>query len=419
MMPEQTRTVQTWNGPSRWLRLICLWGMTSLLSPVAAQTPFRLLEPAEAAHTQDGVVPAHLSARPDEGGAIRQVGCVGCGGGLGGAGCSGCSGGGVGPAAIDLGGAPASCYPGKYPCDCPAHPTSAIGSFLHGFYHCVCCNDPCYLPVWKALGNAAFFVDQVRPKTQLRLGADVGWDVRFPDKAELFWARIGGRGPALQNGVGERSVDYCEGYLYMEGAVDRFGLFVQLPYRQVTPETYPGGSALGDMSVGTKSLLLDCELMQFTFQFRTYIPTGNPRKGVGTGHTSLEPSVLTAIKITESTYSQCQLAWLGAVGGDSGFQGSLITLGLSLNQMLWDCGKDLQWIGTLEGNAFWITDGLYTDPLTGTALPANELGTMVNVGAGTRFVFCKTIDFGVGVSFAVTDERLVGQLLRTEFRWRF
>lgn len=381
-------------------------------SPAVAQTPVSVFRATEGQDRQGAITTADVKSTDALGDVLQPVGC---------ASCSGCSGGGVGPAAIDLGGAPASCYPGKYPCDCPNQSSSALGSFLYGFYHCVCCPDPCYESHWRPLANAAFFVDQVRPITQMKVGIDCGWDVLFPDKAELFWAGVGKKGPAAIGNVGPRRLDYKDGYLYTEGAVDRFGLFVQLPYRFVDPDApFPSGSGFGDMSIGTKSLLLDCELMQITFQFRTYLPTGNASKGVGTGHTSLEPSLIGAIKITESTYFQGQLAYLAPIGGDSAVQGSLITLGMSLNQLLWNCGKNLQWIGTLEGTSYWITNGQYTSPdLVNTLLPADDLEPMFNLGVGTRFVYCNTIDFGLGVSAAITDNRMVGQLLRGEFRWRF
>src|SRR5262249_29676335 len=187
---------------------------------------------------------------------------------------------------------------------------------LQGIYNCICCPDPCYEPKWVGLANSAFFVDQVRPMTQMVIRVDGGWDVRNPDKAELFWPRENQKGPrfpgmvaAGANAPGERRLDYTDGSIYMEGAVDRFGLFVETHFRHVAPETYPSGSGFGDMVVGTKSMLLDCELVGLTFQFRTFIPTGNFTRGLGTGHTSLDPSLIGYLKCSSVSYVQGQIGY--------------------------------------------------------------------------------------------------------------
>ena len=81
------------------------------------------------------------------------------------------------------------------------------------------------------------------------------------------------------------------------------------PYREIDPKPavfeatkpFPESSGFGDLDIGTKSLLLDCELLQVAFQFITYIPTGDFHKGLGTGHVSLEPSILFALKLSPLT----------------------------------------------------------------------------------------------------------------------
>jgi hypothetical protein len=293
---------------------------------------------------------------------------------------------------------------------------------LCDLYRCICCPDPCYEPRFVPLANAAFFTDSARPATQLRLRGDVAWDLRFTDKAEWFWAKENRKGPRLPGAgslaPGERSVDYREGSLYTEGAIGAFGAFVELNYRNVVPSLYPGASGFGDMNLGTKSLLLDCELIQLTFQFRTFLPTGNFTKGLGTGHVSLEPSLLMALKLTPETYLQAQLSYWFPIGGSTGFEGPVFHYHLSLNQLLWHCGHDVQLIGTAEVNGYEIVGGAFTDT-TGLLLSARDIGNIVSIGPGLRLSVCNKIDFGVGSAFAVTGDRMAGQLIRAEFRWRF
>jgi hypothetical protein len=323
------------------------------------------------------------------------------------------------------------CYPGRVGCDCCAEGKTCFGRFLSGVYNCICCPDPCYEPAWVPLANAAFFVDTVRPATQLRLRGDFADHYAFPDKAEYFWAqenkkgsRFPGASPAgtLMGGAkapGSPSLNYDEGFLYMETAKDSFSFFTELSYRNVEPILYPGASGFGDLNLGTKSMLIDCELLQFTFQFKTFLPTGNFTKGLGTGHVSLEPSLLTSVKITPVTYFQAQTAFWFPLGGDQSFEGPVFHYHLSLNQLLCNCGKDIQLIGTVELSGYDLAGGAYTSPLTGLPLSAKTVSDIVNIGPGIRLSICNKIDIGAGGAFAVSRDHMAQDLGRVEFRWRF
>src|SRR5262249_22016031 len=196
------------------------------------------------------------------------------------------------------------------------------------------------------LADAAFFVDACRPVTQMRLRWDSGFDLQNPDRAEFFWARPKTNpGPVSPNCRGQndprpgkgpqglaRTVDHLDLRLYMEGATARFGLFVETSYLHVDPEVSsvapligrspanpgnPAGSSLqnlpqpasgfGDLVIGTKALLLDSELLQITFQFKTFILTGNFTRGLGTGHVSLEPSLMGAMCLAAENYLQAKI----------------------------------------------------------------------------------------------------------------
>jgi hypothetical protein len=396
------------------------------------------------ANVDGGVVPAvDTKASPNK---VQQVGCSSCGGGLlgpgpdigapawGGHRGGGFAGGGCGPGGCGAGGCggdddcgPPPCYAGKEPCDCPGGDCSQygpIGGTLMGIYQCICCNDPCYEPRWIPLANNAFFVDGVRPVTQMKLGFDFGWDLPHPDKGELFWPRIGQKGPQRPQGnaaFAPRSLDYSRAYMVNEAAVGGvFSMFVETSILEFNPENgFAGASGFGDLVIGTKNMVLDCELLQVAFQTKTFIPTGNFTRGLGTGHVSIEPSLIAALKLTNYSYLQGQVGYRFPIGGTSGFQGSLVYGGLAYNHLLWNCGYDIQLIGTVEGNVACVSNGLYTDPLTGRVLSANSLGGFLNAGPGIRLVLCKKVDVGIGGSFHLTNESYIGHDLRAEFRWRF
>jgi hypothetical protein len=294
-----------------------------------------------------------------------------------------------------------------------------LGRLFRGFYNSICCPDPCYEPRWIAVANSAFFVDAARPQTQTRFRWDSGFDLEFPDRAEFFWAKQGGKGPRPPAGRAVSKLRYGEFSMYTEGATGRVGAFVEIPYRSTYPDIdFLGDAGFADMNVGTKTLLLDSELLQVAFQFRTFIPTAAPNKGLGTGHTSLEPSLLYGLRLDPDTYLQCQFAHWIPIGGDGEYQGETFHYHFSLNRVLYRMSRDIQLIGTGELNGWVPLDGLMTDP--GTGVPIRTKGdTLVSAGPGLRLVFCDKIDFGCGAAFAITNHHWAEQLIRAEFRWRF
>jgi hypothetical protein len=344
--------------------------------------------------------------------------------------CAACAGGVLGAPAPDFAGCADGCcsglcYPGRKPCDCCVDSDSFCGRLFGGIYECICCPDPCYEPAWNVLTDSAFFADGARPMTQMRIGGDFGHDLQFPDRSEYFWAEADGKGKGPQppaTSRGATSLNYAEGSLYIEGAIERVGAFVQMQYLSYDGSSYASASGLADMIVGTKTLLLDCELLLVSFEFKTYIPVGNFTKGLGTGHVSLEPSLLAALKLTPTTYLQGQTSYWFPIAGDSTYQGDVFSYDFSLNQILWHCGHDVQLVGTLELGGYEFLNGSYTVPTPGTTAVvgrARDVGTVVNLGPGLRLNICDKMDFGVGTAFALTSDHLAEDLVRLEARFRF
>lgn len=367
-------------------------------------------------------VPPPIPAATAADSGVLQAGCSTCSKGLipslgelptfGGGGCSSCGDGGCG----------GGCVPGRTPCDCCLDESTSVGRLLGGLYKCICCPDPCYEPKWVALADSAFFQDGARPVTQMRLRYESVWDFSLPDKAEYLWAKEGGKGPKAPAGrLGESAVSYQDLSLYNEVAIDRFSASIAIPYTSMEDNTFGGASGFGDLVIGTKSLLLDCELIQFAFAFNTYVPTGNFLKGLGTGHVSLEPGLLMSLKLAPTTYLQSDLLYRIPIGGDSGFEGPVLQYHFSLNQLLWQCGscKGIQLIGVAELNGYELLGGSYTDPNSGMPLSARDVGTILSIGPGVRLVICDKIDFGVGSAFNLTHDSVGDQIVRVDFRWRF
>lgn len=312
------------------------------------------------------------------------------------------------------------CVPGRSCCQACEGKTH-VGRFFCAIYQSICCPDPCYEPHWLALADASFFVPAARPQNQQRVRWDAGLSLVFPDRAEYFWARADGSGLGPRPTaplLGELGVDYHEMSLYTEAAHGNFGMFVEIPYRSIDPVAAPQAAGFGDMIVGTKSLLFDRELMQIAFQFRTIIPQGDSTRGLGTGHVSLEPSLLMALNLAPRTYLQAQVAEWIPLGGNPDYAGAILHYHFSFNHVVYQFLPDVPLIGTLEFNGWSFQTGAYTDPFLGGLQRAGDQ-TYTSFGPGLRLVICDKLDFGVGAAFAPSDERFAEQLFRTEFRWRF
>lgn len=290
------------------------------------------------------------------------------------------------------------------------------GRFFWGFYHAICCPDPCYDPCWWALSDAAFFVEAARPVTQTRLRWDAGIDLVFPDRAEYFWARsgAGGRGPAAV----ERKLRYHELSHYTEVAHGGFSAFFQTPYRSYDAAVNSHEAGFGDLIAGTKSMLLDCQLLQITYQMKFITPTGISTKGLGTGHLSIEPSLIFGLNMSSQSYIQAQVAEWIPIAGDETYAGALLHYHFSYNRTLLGCPGYIHLIGTAELNGWSFQDGAYSDPALAPPQRASNQAYLSS-GFGLRMVLCDKVDFGVGTAFAVTDGHWAKQLYRSELRVRF
>jgi hypothetical protein len=308
-----------------------------------------------------------------------------------------------------------NCVPGRLRDCCGCNRDTFCGRIFCGFYEELCCPDPCYEPKWIPAANAAFFVEGTRPVTTTRIRWEYANDFTRPDRSEFFWAKSGGggRGPAAI----ETNINYSQLSLYQEIAAKGFSGFIEIPYLSVDPQVNPFAAGFGDMKVGTKSLLFDRDLFQLGFMFTTYLPVGNAAKGLGTGHVSLEPSILGTLKITPDTYMQTQLSEWVPLGGDDTYQGSIFHYHFSLNQVLFRPVQNVELIGTGELIGYSFQAGRFSDPVLGQ-LQDSHPGTYITAGPGLRLVVCEWLDFGFGAAFALGSHG-PDQIYRTELRIRY
>jgi hypothetical protein len=221
--------------------------------------------------------------------------------------------------------------------------------------------------------------------------------------------------------------------LYQEAAGERGSFFVEYPYRQINESWAPTQAGFGDVNFGTKALLFDCEMLQVTFQMRTFMPSGNFTNNLGTGQFVLDPSILTSLKLSDNTYFQGQFGnWipLGGPGGNRKLAGGVFYWLMSLNEVLWYVTPDSPLIATLEMDGWSFEDGGYTrsvrpvgpgpHPQTKSNIAADGGGvSYFNIGPGLRQSICNRLDFGGAITWATDTAHWAQPWFRFEVRFLF
>lgn len=268
------------------------------------------------------------------------------------------------------------------------------------------------------------YIDSAIPRTMFRERYDAAYKDNRPDRAEFFYAKCGcfrqnagaltdpkAPGPPLQ----ETRVDYQDVSSYFEfAASDRLSGFVEVPLRFLNPEVNANATGIGDINVGVKYALIACADRFVTLQFRTYIPTGDAGKGLGTDHVSLEPAVLLYQRLTDQLTLEAELRdWIPIGGTD--FAGNVIRYGVGLSYEIYKCDNiRIAPVGELVG---WSV-------LSGKELAAGGVvsaagDTIVNAKAGVRIGFGEHSDIYLGYGRALTGTVWYKDIVRLEYRLSF
>jgi hypothetical protein len=322
-----------------------------------------------------------------------------------------------------MGCANGSCIPGRQPCYPPCNEcNSVVGSFIQNLYECLCCPDPCYQPKWVPAANASLFADYARPYTVTRFRYDNLEAMSRPDRNQ-FWIQQAKATRKNGNPINNLRARLQQFYIYQEAAGEKGSFFIEYPYRQINQSYAPTQAGFSDLNFGIKSLWFDCELLQVTFQFRTYTPTGNGMNNLGTGHFSLDPSILTSLKLGPSTYFQGQFGNWIPLGGNQNLAGGIFYWFMSLNQILWYTTPDSPFIATLEMDGWSFENGGYTNlikPGQNSVFVQKGGGvSYFNIGPGFRQSICNRMDVGGAITFATNTVHWAQPWFRFEVRFLF
>jgi hypothetical protein len=265
---------------------------------------------------------------------------------------------------------------------------------------------------------ALFDIDNSQPESDLRMRFGAYYHEQDPDRAEFFWAAAGIKGPTLP----EQHVDWQTVDTALELASGKsFSITTEIPLDLLNPVNNPNEAGLGDLTVTTKTVLLNGNDWQITQILRVFTPTGDPLKGLGTGHVSLEPGLLFQYKWSPETYFHGELEYWFPIAGDPPFAGQVLEYGLGISHLLYE-NDTFAAIPTLEFVGWTVFDGEQTSPL-GVPQRVDTMG-IFNIEPGIRFASdtggdLGVIDWGVHASFAVTPNRWYNSAFMLEVRFLF
>jgi hypothetical protein len=259
------------------------------------------------------------------------------------------------------------------------------------------------------------YIDSAIPGNLLRLRFDAEYDLNRATRAEFFYARTGPSGPGLP--LNESRIDDQQLSAYLEVApAPCWSAFVEVPQRFLNPEINANASGLGDMNAGFKYAFFADDALVTTFQFRTYIPTGDVHLGLGNGHVSLEPALLAYKKLEERLAFEGELrAWLPVGGTD--YAGNIIRYGAGLHYDLFRTGS-LQFTPVAEVVGWTVLNGQEALFPSGETVDAAG-DTIVNVKLGLRTKLGDLGDVYAGYGRALTTDRWYLNTFRVEFRLHF
>ncbi len=262
--------------------------------------------------------------------------------------------------------------------------------------------------------SAVSFIDSALLRSTMRLRFDSAYENNRPTRSEFFYPKTGitGRGPLNTR---EISVDYQDINLYGEFAPCGSILsgFIEAPFRMLNPVVNPNESGPGDLNAGFKLALARSSDANLTFQFRTYAPTGEGRRGLGTEHVSLEPAVLWNVRLLEAMTLEGEFRYWTPIGGTD-FAGDVIRYGLGLGYSSREVSEF--WISPIAEFVGWtvLSGKEYLNPIP---LAVSARGdTILNAALGVRVGWCDNWDAYVGYNRCLTGDVWYRDAIRAEVR---
>ncbi len=300
-------------------------------------------------------------------------------------------------------------------------------------------------------GSMVGYIDNPIVNSQIRVRFDAAFEDQFPDRAEFIYAKCGCY-RSLQNAVPGAYDPNAPGpgggvptainfqHLYLDAEYSphrRFSGFVEVPIRWLQPQGFlsnppfpPFGdqAGLSDVMAGFKFAALATESTYVTFQFKSYFPSGDASKGLGTNHYSVEPSLLAYHSFSPRFALEGQLGDWHPIGGSAGvpaagsegFAGDVFFYGIGPSYTVYN-GDRIKITPVVELFGWHLLNGFESfvgGPVLGVAEEVSSMN-IVNLKVGLRFGFGPHSSVYTGFGQALTHDDWYKHIMRLEYRYTF
>src|SRR4029077_1863537 len=153
-----------------------------------------------------------------------------------------------------------------------------------------------------------------------------------------------------------------------------------------------------------------------TFQLRTYVPTGDSRRGLGTNHVTLEPALLHYCRLANRLGLESELRLWTPIGGTD-FAGEIIRYGTGLHYRLVTTER-YAIVPAAEFVGWTVLSGKETVvPPSGVPFVHGAGGeTIVNAKVGAFLKLGGRADLYAGYGTPLTGDRWYANTVRLQFR---
>jgi len=274
------------------------------------------------------------------------------------------------------------------------------------------------------------YVEDAAVGNEIRLRFDAGWNINSSDRAGFYYAQCTfGCHPATFAKPVLANLRYQEIHVNVEHALSRrISLFIDGSGRGIQPN---GGvvsptltslpsllldshNGAGDTQAGLKLAPIASPSGYLTFQFRSYLPTGNAKHGLGTDHYSIEPSVLFTRKITSEIALSGQFSAWHPLGGLA-VSGDVLTYGAGANYQF-RIRDNLRVSPVVEFVGWRVLSGLVSS--ASEPDPTSAVATIVNGKIGAR-IQGRNNSFYAGFGRQLSHVGWYRDLLRVEYSYYF
>jgi hypothetical protein len=304
----------------------------------------------------------------------------------------------------------------------------------------------------KIEGSMVGYIDDAVIGSQVRFRFDAAWHTQSPDRAEYFYAKCGcynsqlaGTGSAAfdpkapgPQGAAATDLNFQQLYMEAEYAVSsRLSFFGEIPVRWIQPKSFASDtpmfsnqSGLSDVHAGVKAGLFTGEGSALTFQLKSYFPSGDPARGLGVNHYSIEPGLLYYRKVGSRGAIESQFLFWHPIGGSQGvatqinpnpgsFAGNVVSYGVGPSVEVYNKGRtrvapvvELVGWSVLGGfQTVWVNEANTSTEASGTNILNLKVGVRTTVGSRNSIY----VGYGRGLTNAVWYKDLV----RAEYRFTF